>query len=430
MGSNNKNNQILLFVASLSVLAGSIYLQLQHHDEEALLVDWSYPLPWPILLARLGLAYACRSMADILIPAPLLMLDIGLQPQITMLAHICQKYQIADFLATGPKTIEEIAAYTETANVEVVERLMYAMAANGITKLDPKNSNKQQSSKRFVNTALSATLRRDHPNSVAGWIGHNAEDTLPSLIHLDRLLGPKAVEIPWRLQNPKYKDLWDFYKHNPHRDEQFAKAMRGADSVGGIAMSIDVPFRKYKRVVDVGGSIGHFLHNILAHNVGVEGVLFDRKPVIEQAKILWGKKNSTGGPFADQGHRVEFIEGSFFDSVPVARDGDAYCMRMLLHDWSDDESYHILSNIRRAMNGTNAVLFIGEVALPEKTYIDRMYYPTYQADIQMLHMFGNAKERTPLMWKELLDHSGFDFVRIHRTRSMFHFVQALPRPAI
>mmetsp|Transcript_6176 Transcript_6176/g.9383 ORF Transcript_6176/g.9383 Transcript_6176/m.9383 type:complete len:182 (+) Transcript_6176:796-1341(+) len=130
-----------------------------------------------------------------------------------------------------------------------------------------------------------------------------------------------------------------------------------------------------------------------------------------------------------KGTVLNLLKVVFFDSVPVARDGDAYCMRMLLHDWSDDESYHILSNIRRAMNGTNAVLFIGEVALPEKTYIDRMYYPTYQADIQMLHMFGNAKERTPLMWKELLDHSGFDFVRIHRTRSMFHFVQALPRPA-
>ena len=51
---------------------------------------------------------------------------------------------------------------------------MYALASEDMTQLD-KNS-PDPKAPRFVNTALWATLRSDHPNSQRGTIGHHVDD--------------------------------------------------------------------------------------------------------------------------------------------------------------------------------------------------------------------------------------------------------------
>jgi hypothetical protein len=49
-------------------------------------------------------------------------------------------------------------------------------------------------------------------------------------------------------------------------------------------------------------------------------------------------------------------------------------------------------------------------------------------DITMMNeLFGDAMESTPTVWKELLNETGFDIVDIHPTRSLAHFVEAVPR---
>lgn len=49
------------------------------------------------------------------------------------------------------------------------------------------------------------------------------------------------------------------------------------------------------------------------------------------------------------------------DTLPVAKDGDVWVMRLILHDWNDSDSVTILSNVRRAMGGADARLLIVEV---------------------------------------------------------------------
>ena len=46
---------------------------------------------------------------------------------------------------------------------------MHAMAANGIFKLGSPNSD---GTPRFINSALSAVLRVDHPNSMRAMLGY------------------------------------------------------------------------------------------------------------------------------------------------------------------------------------------------------------------------------------------------------------------
>ena len=120
-----------------------------------------------IFIALNVLADTLRKLADKLTPPQITMLtEFGFSHHKIALAYVIQKYKIADFVGDGkgPKTVDDIAQFTKSKNIAYVERLMYACASQGMFKLVDE--------KTFVNTGLSAVLKRDHPNSMAGMIGH------------------------------------------------------------------------------------------------------------------------------------------------------------------------------------------------------------------------------------------------------------------
>jgi hypothetical protein len=216
------------------------------HSEDALMADWSDPPPFPIFIAVNLLAGILHSMGDALTPPPIRMNDIALGYQTTILAHICEKFTIPDYLASGPKTIAEIAQHMQMTDLERVERLMYALASEGMTKLDKKSPDKNALC--FVNSALSATLRSDHPNSMRGMVGHNAQDVWNAWGSLPLMFGVDAVDNAWDLAWPEHPiakgGIWSLYEADDAREEQFGRAMKGIESLGGWAMAKDGPFEK------------------------------------------------------------------------------------------------------------------------------------------------------------------------------------------
>eukprot|EP00977_Amphora_coffeiformis_P004805 scaffold1033_cov171-Amphora_coffeaeformis.AAC.22 len=124
----------LSLIIALAAVAAAIFVSNQEHSEEAFLLDWSDPPPWPVFIFFNVLSSALHSIADALVPPPIKMFDNAFAYQTSILAFVCQKYKIPDFLATGPKTVQEIAEYTKTTNVQNVERIMHALAADGMTK--------------------------------------------------------------------------------------------------------------------------------------------------------------------------------------------------------------------------------------------------------------------------------------------------------
>ena len=159
-----------MWVAAASVSAVFVAMTMMRpklHSEEALMSDWSNPPPWPIFIGVNAIAGVLRSAADALTPPPIRMLDHAVAFQTSMLAHICQSSKIPDFLATGPKTIPQLADHVKTKDELRVERIMYAMAADGMTQLDP--SMRKGDAPRFVNSALSATLGSSEFSQWHGW---------------------------------------------------------------------------------------------------------------------------------------------------------------------------------------------------------------------------------------------------------------------
>jgi hypothetical protein len=60
--------------------------------------------------------------------------------------------------------------------------------------------------------------------------------------------------------------------------------------------------------------------------------------------------------------RCDVVGGSFFETVPDG--GDAYLMRVVIHDWEDDEAIAILKVCRRAMRETAKLLPVERLVAP------------------------------------------------------------------
>merc|ERR1712087_154054 len=216
-----------------------------------------------------------------------------------------------------------------------------------------------------------------------------------------------------------------FFEDHPEREEQFTRAMRALEGLGGNAMAQDFPFGKFSRVIDIGASLGHFTHKLLTNNPTMKGILFDRANVLPHQKAMWFDE---GCQFNDGVHeRLDIISGDFFDAstLPSAQDGDIYLLRYILHDWDDAACLKILSNIRENMKGSKATLLLAESAMVDRNQVS-VPHTIHSIDLLMMDLFGEAVERTPAMFKELLLKAGFEIKAIHPTRSLLHFVEAVP----
>ena len=160
------------------------------------------------------------------------MLDMALAYHQTMLVHVAQKFEIPDLLAKGPLTAEGIAAAIKSDS-STVERIMFACASLGVFKLTSPGAD---GSARFVNTALSAVLRIDHPNSQRAMVGHNAEDLYTAWGKLAEVVANPSGPIAWDLANPKHLStrggIWSKFEASRGAEEQFARAMTSLDSLG------------------------------------------------------------------------------------------------------------------------------------------------------------------------------------------------------
>lgn len=94
--------------------------------------------------------------------------------------------------------------------------------------------------------------------------------------------------------------------------------------------------------------------------------------------------------------------GDMFVDVPTA---DAYVMKMILHDWNDDECVQLLKNARRRAATAGRVFIVEHVVPPAGTpHFAKLF------DIHML-CWGTGRERTELEYAALLQACGWRFVR-------------------
>ena len=114
-----------------------------------------------------------------------------------------------------------------------------------------------------------------------------------------------------------------------------------------------------------------------------------------------GQKEASQSFSADLASRITFLGHDFTQPQPV-QGADVYLLRMILHDWPDDDAAVILRNILSAMDRAKSHLLIMDTVLPKVGSVPLSVERLVRVrDLTMLQAF-NSKERDLDDWKRLL----------------------------
>jgi hypothetical protein len=174
----------------------------------------------------------------------------------------------------------------------------------------------------------------------------------------------------------------------------FNKAVTSISQATETAIIDTYDFRPFRRIIDVGGGHGAMLSDILESAHDSDGVMYDLPGVVSGA----------GEALSSVSNRCEIIPGSFFDGVPSG--GDAYVLKLIIHDWDDERSSEILNNIRSEIppDGT-LLLFDGIIPEGDGDKFRKL------RDLHMMVLNGGV-ERTEIEYRELLAAANFELTRV------------------
>ncbi|KAA5545393.1 methyltransferase [Roseiconus nitratireducens] len=316
----------------------------------------------------------------------------------TQVIHAAAKFGIADLLAEGSKSVDELADATDT-QPELLYRLLRALASIGIFA--------EQDDKHFKLTPLAEPLRSNVPGSqrsLALMMGDEQYRAWGNLVDAVRT-GDNAYEKIFG------KAIFDHLAEQPEKARIFDDAMTGIHGRETREILDAYDFSAINVLADIGGGNGSNITAILQKHTATRGILFDLHHVIERAR-----PNIQSAGLAD---RCELIDGDFFRSVPAG--ADAYLMRHIIHDWDDEKSITILKNCHQVMSPGTRLLLVESVIPPgNEPFMGKFL------DLTMMLIPG-GKERTEDEYQRLYDAAGFDLVRVVPTNSEVSVIEGLRR---
>jgi SAM-dependent methyltransferase len=343
---------------------------------------------------RTGLQRLHRSLA----PGGINVMELITGGWVAQTIYVAAKLGIPDGLAGGPLHATEVARRVD-ANPDATFRIMRALASKGVLR--------RRRDGRFALTSVGKTLCTGTPGTMRDfvlWIGHPKRwEDWGHLLHTVKT-GEPATEML------RGMPAFEYLETDPELAEVFNNAMTSGSEFAIYSTLAAYDFGGYRTIIDVGGGHGRLLSMILAKVPEARGVVFDLPSVIAGA----GQEMKTAG-VAD---RCEVVGGSFFESVPEG--GDAYVLKSILHDWSDDDAERILCNVRAAVAPGGKLLLL-EAVLPERT-------PSHIAavfDLEMMVVL-HGKERTHAEWTALLRRAGFRLDRVVDTAGPVAVIEATP----
>jgi len=251
----------------------------------------------------------------------LLMLASG--AWVTQMIHVAAELGVADQLAAGERSAEELAAACG-ANAESLFRLLRGLASLVIFQ--------ETAPQRFALTPLAEPLRSDHPQSLrqfARMLGAEHYLSWDDLLHSIRT-GGNAFRHRYGM------GIFEWYQQNPARGAIFDAAMGDYSRRETEGVLAAYAFSAIQHLVDVGGGQGALLRRVLGAFPQLRGTVLDQPSVVAGAVL----------PPELEG-RLALPGGDFFAEAPAS--AAAYLLKHILHDWGDEACLTILGRIRAAM---------------------------------------------------------------------------------
>ena len=310
--------------------------------------------------------------------------------------HVVAKLGIADLVKNGPKDRDELARATKM-HPHALYRVLRAIASVGIFKEDQQG--------RFGLTPMAECLL-DQPGSVrpvAIMMGDEHFRAWGDLLYSVQTGKPAFDHIYG-------KGVFDFLTENPEQAKVFDAAMTGFHGPETQAMIDAYDFTGIHTLVDVGGGNGTVISTVLKKYPAMKGILYDLAGVIGRAKDNLAKMGLA--------ERCQTVVGSFFEAVPGG--GDAYLMRHIIHDWTDEQCRTILGHCRKVMKSGQRLLIIEMVVPPANEPGAAKFL-----DLNMLVLPG-GQERTEAEFRQLFASAGFKLTRVVPTTTEVSVIEGTP----
>lgn len=341
------------------------------------------PPPAWVIRAVLGLRGLLLRAVNAITPPELQILERSTGLAYTMATAAFARHYVP-VLEDGPLAASEIARRLGR-DADATFRFLHFMASIGFVEMRADGS--------FAHNRISRTLVGEHRSRTASFTEYFASGSnVRAWLNLDATLttGKSAFERVHGMS------VWDWFDAHPAERDCFAEAMMGLTFGDAPVVAAAYPFGEVRTVCDVGGGRATLVSEVLLRHPQLRAIVVDHPGVLELARALLQHRG-----VAD---RATLTPGNFFESIPPG--ADLYTLKNILHDWDDDRALAILRTVRSAATPGQRVLIIESFI--DRSRPDPLVTP---ADMQMMLVCNEGRERSEADFRSLLKASGFEPAR-------------------
>ncbi|MBT2185673.1 methyltransferase [Sphingobium nicotianae] len=303
------------------------------------------------------------------------------------------KLGLFERIGDGTTSADALAQATG-ANPDGVMRLLRGLATLGLLRHEPGN--------RFTLTSLGQYLRRDAADSLNGMTGHWSDRMWYSFAGIGESIRTGEASAPSGI------DHFAQQQADVASADVFNRAMAEGSLRVGRALAQVYDFSDCRTLMDAGGGYGALLVGPLEANPQLKGQVYDL-PTLSGVALRYLDEQGVGG-------RVDYLGGSFFESVPAG--ADCIMLKFILHDWNDANSLTILRNCAKVI-GDGRILVIERIVPETVSEVDQ---DVIRGDLTMLTVGG--KERTEAEYHALLSEAGLTITKIVEIDAAYSAIEA------
>lgn len=312
--------------------------------------------------------------------------------------HVVAALGIADLLANGPRTVDDLAAATG-AHPPSLYRLLRMLTGAGVFS--------EAADGRFALTPLAGTLRSEGPDSVRDWALYvGAQETWEAWGRLREtvLTGEPGFVLAHGM--PTY----EYLARHPQLGDPFDRWMTRQSDLHNAAIVAAYDFSPFRAVADIGGGQGSTLAAIVRVNPSLRGILLDQPQVVAHHAPLVD---------AEVTDRCEIVGGDMLHGVPGG--ADAYLIKRVLMIWDDEPAIRVLRHCAEALPKDGKVLVV-EMVLPPGNDPS----PAKSFDLLMLLANRGGRVRTEAQFRNLFAAAGLRLARVIPTASPNSILEGVP----
>ncbi|HZG53289.1 MAG TPA: methyltransferase [Pyrinomonadaceae bacterium] len=346
-----------------------------------------------------------RNDRDVHTPAPppeAALMQMLSAPLVTQALRVVAELGVADRLANGARSVDELAAETG-AHAPSLYRFMRALASCGVFA-------ETAGGRVFELTPAAELLRADVEGSMRDLAIFMGADWHWQ-VWGDAPYSARTGQAAW--EHVHGQEVFPYFAENAGAARVFDNAMTSLSKMVAKAVVEAYDFSSIGKLADIAGGHGSLLVAIMRANPHLKGLLFDVPQVVAGAHAYLEAEGL--------GAAVELAPGNFFESIPEG--ADAYLMKHIIHDWDDPRALSILKNCHRAMPAHGKLLLV-EMVVPEG---NEPHFAKIQ-DLEMMLSPGGL-ERTADEFRALFAAAGFELTRIIPTASPMSVIEAVKTEA-